>query len=108
MGKDWVFGAHRAFGDEMPSAPVDVPENGVNVDDYQFDPAVITVTAGSEVTWVNNDDFLHTVTADDLSFGSGALRVQATYAQTFEEPGEYDYFCGIHPSMRGKVVVVEP
>jgi plastocyanin len=50
----------------------------------------------------------HTVTANDLGFNSGALRIQSSFRHTFEEAGEYDYFCAIHASMRGTVIVVEP
>ena len=107
MGKDWVFGTHRHFEMMAPSEPIELPENTVNVDNYLFTPNVITVTVGTEVTWVNNDDFIHTVTADDLAFGSGALRVQADFRHTFEAAGEFNYFCAIHPSMRGTVVVTE-
>ena len=104
QGKDWVFGTPRHFG--VDNAALEMPENSVNVVDYAFATPTITVTVGSEVTWVNNDVVMHTVTADDFSFGSGALRPQATFSHTFEEVGVFDYRCTIHSSMRGQVVVV--
>lgn len=103
LGKDWVFGAHRAFGTEAPQ----VAENSVNVIDYAFTTSPITVTVGTEVTWHNHDILIHTVTADDLGFNSGALRPQGSFRNTFEEPGVYEYFCAIHNNMHGTVVVVE-
>jgi plastocyanin len=108
QGKDWVFGAHRHFAAMEPSAPEGIPENTILISDYSLTPAVITTTVDSEVTWMNNDVVWHTVTANDLAFNSGALRIQSTFRHTFEEAGEYDYFCALHTSMRGKVVVVEP
>jgi plastocyanin len=101
QGKDWVFGTHRHFAVE-PSAPA---ENSVTIIDYSLMPATITVTVGTEVSWANQDVVLHTITG--ASFNSGALRIKATYRYTFEQPGEYKYFCAIHPSMTGKVVVTE-
>lgn len=103
QGRDWVFGAHRAFGIE----PAEVGENAVNVIDYTFAPSTITVTVGTEVTWVNNDVIFHTVTADDGSFNSGMLRPNASFSHTFEEVGTFPYFCAVHPSMRGTIVVTE-
>ncbi len=101
QGRDWVFGTERAFGKTAPVAG----ESEVILTDYQFVPQVLTVTVGSEVTWTSNDVVFHTVTADDGSFGSGMLRPNATFKNTFEEPGEYSYSCSIHPSMRGTVIV---
>lgn len=103
LGKDWVFGAHRHFGEEAP-API---ENSVNVIDYTFTSDPITVTVGTEVIWHNHDVLIHTVTSDDLSFNSGALRPQGSFSTTFDEAGVYEYWCAIHGNMHGTVVVTE-
>ena len=50
---------------------------------------------------------LHTVTAADGSFDSGFLEEGDTWSYTFEEVGEYEYFCVPHPWMRAKVIVEE-
>jgi len=106
LGKDWVFGAHRHAGlDAMPVTP---PENTIVAVDYQFVPSTITVTVNSDVTWINQDGFIHTITASDLTFNSGALRPTLRHTRQFEEPGVYDYFCAIHSSMKGQVIVVAP
>lgn len=102
QGKDWVFGTHRAF-DMEPETP---GENEIGMADYTFAPGVITVTVGTEVTWINNDVIFHTVTFDDGSFSSIA-RPNASISRTFDTAGTYSYFCAIHPGMRGEVVVVE-
>lgn len=106
QGKDWVFGAHRHFADMEPPSAEDTPENTIVLNDYGFSPSIITTTVGTEVTWANHDVVWHTVTGNDLTFNSGALRIQSSFRHTFEEPGEYEYFCAIHSSMRGKMVVV--
>ncbi len=74
-------------------------------------PADITINAGDTVEWVNVDTAAHTVTggspADGPSgvFDSSLLMGSATYAFTFEEAGNYDYFCMVHPWMIGSVSV---
>jgi hypothetical protein len=45
---------------------------------------------------------MHTITAKDFSF-SGALRLQGSFNHTFEQPGVYEYICGIHPAMKSRV-----
>ncbi len=66
---------------------------------------VLTITAGTTVTWNNADGMMHTVTAADGSFDSGFLEQGDTWSYTFDTPGEYEYFCGPHPWMRAKVIV---
>ena len=102
QGQDWVFGTHRGLGLE-PEVP---GENAIGMADYTFAPGTITVTVGTEVTWLNNDVVFHTVTLDDGSFSS-VVRPNASVSQTFDTPGTYSYFCAIHPGMRGQIVVVE-
>jgi nitrite reductase (NO-forming) len=66
---------------------------------------VLTVPVGTTVTWTNDDTMMHTVTAVDGSFDSGFFDGGETWSYTFEEPGEYEYFCLPHPWMRAKVIV---
>ncbi|HLT97917.1 MAG TPA: cupredoxin domain-containing protein [Acidimicrobiia bacterium] len=63
-----------------------------------------TVQVGQEIELVNSDDVPHTWTAEDGPFDVSIAPGQtATY--TFDEPGEYSYFCEIHPSMTGTIRV---
>jgi hypothetical protein len=57
------------------------------------------------VIWTNMDDDPHTVTANDKSFHSPALDTGGKFSFTFNRPGEFAYFCSLHPHMTGKVVV---
>ena len=85
------------------SAP---PEpNAVSIINMTFTPATITVTAGTTVTWKNNDNMTHTVTANDDSYDSGNIGSGSSFSKTFSIAGTYPYHCSIHPSMTGKVVV---
>jgi len=86
-----------------PAAPV--AGNAVTIENFKFDPATLTVPAGSTVTWTNKDEEPHTVAAKDGSFHSSSLDTKGTYSFTFTKPGSYDYICSIHPFMTGTVVV---
>jgi len=77
----------------------------VNIDNFSFSPATITVKAGTTVTWTNRDDIPHTVFADDKSFKSKPLDTGDKFTFTPTKPGTYPYFCSIHPKMTGKLVV---
>ena len=77
----------------------------ISIVNMTFTPASITVTPGTTVTWNNNDNMTHTVTADDNSFNSGNIGTGASFAKTFSVAGTFTYHCSIHPSMTGKVVV---
>lgn len=78
-------------------------ENAVQIADFAFNPDTITVTAGMEITWTNEDSTVHTVTGAD--FESGEIKPAQSYNHAFSSPGTYDYHCSIHPSMTGQVVV---
>jgi plastocyanin len=77
----------------------------VTIDNFVFGPAALTVKVGTTVTWVNRDDVPHTIVADDKSFKSKVIDSDETFAFTFTRPGEFGYFCSLHPHMLGKVVV---
>jgi plastocyanin len=70
-----------------------------------FVPSRIQITAGTTVVWRNDDQLIHTVTANDKSFDSGLLQPGKTYRRTFDKPGQYPYYCIPHPFMKGVVVV---
>jgi plastocyanin len=79
----------------------------VTVAGFEFTPGEVEVAVGDEVTWSNEDDTTHTVTADDGSFDHSLDGAGTSAAQTFDEAGEYAYHCEIHASMQGTVVVTE-
>ena len=72
-----------------------------------YSPDVIHVVIGvnNTVTWTNNDQAAHTVTALDLSFDSGLLQPGQIYVHTFTAAGTYQYHCQIHSWMTGTVIV---
>jgi plastocyanin len=79
----------------------------VSIVSMRFDPAKIEIRKGESITWTNNDDRDHTIEASDGSFKSGNLSRGKTYRYTFKKTGTYNYGCGLHPRMKGTVVVKE-
>lgn len=78
----------------------------VDIEGFAFRPATLTVPAGTTVTWENHDSTVHDVTSTDGNFtSSGDMGDGATHQYTFDQPGEYPYFCAHHPDMTGTVVV---
>jgi plastocyanin len=75
-----------------------------SIRDFAFQPE-IEVGVGGQVTWTNADPATHTVTASDGSFDSGALAPGGSFAATFTEAGSVTYFCAVHPSMIGTIIV---
>jgi plastocyanin len=70
-----------------------------------FNPGVLEVSVGDTITWVNDDDTEHTVTAFEGAFDSGELAEGASFSFTFDAPGEYRYRCLFHSEMQGTIVV---
>ena len=77
----------------------------VNIDNFAFAPATLTVTAGTTVTWKNEDDSPHRIGDKNGTFKSAALDTDDTFSHSFAAPGEYPYICTIHPYMVGKIIV---
>jgi plastocyanin len=86
-------------GDAVRSAEVEM-------DDFEFVPATVTVEEGGKVIWKNRDSEEHTATLDDGSFDTGPLAEDKLKSQTFKQPGSYPYHCELHPEMTGTVEVV--
>ena len=74
--------------------------------DFAFNPRKIEVTPGTKVRWTNNDSVTHQIVSKGDPFpGDGTIDVGQSYTVTFDAPGTYEYFCGIHNSMTGSIVV---
>lgn len=79
--------------------------NNINIANFAFSPATLTINAGTKVTWTNNDGMTHTVTSDNGVFNSGNLSPNATFSYTFNSTGTFTYHCAIHTYMTGTVIV---
>ncbi len=100
----WYTERERAL--ESVEEDVDAPATHVvPVRRYAYAPAILRVRAGDVVEWVNEDEAVHTVTAENGSFDSGGLERGETWRARFDEPGRYPYYCLPHPFMKAIVVV---
>ncbi|BDI07671.1 cupredoxin domain-containing protein [Sphaerotilus microaerophilus] len=96
---------HAVAAAAEPAAAVVV----VEIRDYQYLPASVTVKAGSIVRWVNREKR----TTHSVRFlgpqGSESERLfpDDAWERRFDRPGRYPYECGPHPEMKGEVVVTE-
>jgi len=84
----------------------------VNIQNFAFNPASITVPKGTTVTWVNQDSANHEIVNDAQGsiaqgalFTSNSLPKGASYSFKFDNTGTYPYLCSIHPSMKATVIV---
>jgi plastocyanin len=79
--------------------------NEVFIQGMAFNPKLISVIAGTTITWTNKDAIAHTVTSSTGLFNSGSIGANATFSFTFATAGSYSYYCAIHPSMTASVTV---
>ncbi len=79
----------------------------VNIQNFAFSPAEITIKKGDTVKWTNLDSVSHTVTSDNGKFDSGLLSQNASWSRTFSEAGTFEYHCTPHPYMTAKIIVEE-
>lgn len=90
--------------------PTKVSRPGCEKIDRCYIPSVITIQSGQQVTWVNEDSAFHSVTSGFYGsptelFDSGHLDPFESYTVDFDETGTFDYFCTLHPWMKGQVIV---
>lgn len=91
----------RVFGISQPLGSA-FPDSGLN-----FDPRDLTISVGDTVTWMNNDENIHTATHrnDPALFDSETMEAGEEFSFTFTEEGEIRYFCKFHPWMTGVITV---
>jgi len=95
-----VLAAHGVVARQKAAA------NQVAIDNYSFSPQTLTVPVGTTVTWINHDDVPHTVLSmDKKTIASPALDTDEKFSYTFTAAGTNDYFCSVHPHMKGRIIV---
>jgi len=78
----------------------------IEISNMQFTPARVVVKPGSQVTWIQQDAAPHVIiSSNNNELRSATLRSGQSYTHTFDKPGTYEYYCSIHPSMKGTIVV---
>jgi len=96
---------HGGAAAQPASAESTSPAAEVKIDNFAYAPGVITVKAGTQVTWINHDDIPHTVDSTQGKFKSAALDTEDKFQFRFTEAGEYPFYCRMHPKMTGKIIV---
>jgi len=107
-----VMNLAPAFGETFQ---VIIPEGTSNLgceeNDECYIPFGVKIDIGDTVVWTNEDLAFHTVTSGnptdgpDGLFDSGMFKIDEQFSHVFEESGNFDYFCTLHPWMVGTVVV---
>jgi plastocyanin len=112
--------------DDISSAGADtgevivrIPEGASELTQDAYTPNPVEVNVGGTVTWINDDSAAHTATSGSSSSGSTGMFGGTddspeiigpegdTQSFTFNEAGEFEYYCTLHPNMVGTVVVTE-
>lgn len=89
----------------LTAGSVRAEETTIVIGNFTFTPAETTVKAGAKVRFVNHDDIPHTVVLSNGKVRSKALDTDDSFAFVFDKPGEFVYFCGLHPHMKGEIKV---
>lgn len=77
----------------------------VDIINFEFSPQTLSIKVGDTVTWTNQDSIRHDIKSNDGNFYSIPLDTGQTYSFTFNQPGTFDYRCGLHPTMEGTIIV---
>jgi plastocyanin len=77
----------------------------VGIDNFAFTPAVLTVKLGTIVTFENHDTMPHSIVSVAGRIRSKVMDTNDKFSVTLETAGEIVYFCGLHPYMKGKIIV---
>jgi plastocyanin len=100
-----AFAAGAALCGAVYGAFAGPGEISLTISNFTFRPEAITVPIGTKIVWENIDDIPHSVVETTGKFRSPALDTEEIFSFTFDKAGNYEYFCGLHPHMKGKVVV---
>ena len=77
----------------------------IKIDNFTFTPATLTIAPGTTVTWTNGDDIPHSIVNPVSKVRSKPLDTGESYSFTFASAGRFEYFCGLHPHMKGMILV---
>ncbi len=81
----------------------------VTVPGLKFQQATVTITAGQTVVFDNKDSAVHIPTSGTPDDQTGIFAVTVEGGRSASTPplqaGTYRYYCDVHPSMKGEIVV---
>lgn len=100
------FNWSQQLGNPTQVNQVVIPNEGWSArSGSHYVPYYIEVKSGTTVTWTNNDNIGHTATSVNDLFDSGIIQPGQTWSYSFNATGQYDYYCVLHPWMKGTVKV---
>ncbi|MFL6320659.1 MAG: plastocyanin/azurin family copper-binding protein [Nitrososphaeraceae archaeon] len=113
-GSNGTANSGNSTSSTVAGTKVSIVEEASEMGDQAYDPNPVNVKAGDTVTWTNDDSQIHTVTSGtdssdpnmEKEFDSSMLSQNQTFSHKFNTAGEFPYFCQLHPTMVGKVIVV--
>lgn len=98
-------------GEDDTTTTTDAPDDGaggdgpsITIRDFDFEDGV-SVAAGEPLEVVNADGVAHTLTERDGAFDTGTVNGGSATELAVDQPGEYEVYCMIHPSMSGTLTV---
>jgi amicyanin len=83
--------------------------SAIDIRNFAYSPAALTIKKGETVTWTNQDTVRHDVrvTSGPVTFTSALLGKGESFSHTFDQVGTYEYICSPHPYMKGTVTVTD-
>lgn len=97
-----------------PTQTILLKNNFISIKNNSFNPSVIVVKRGTEITWTNEDNTAHQIASDSRNvknplpeLGSKVMAKGDSYIFMFTKPGTFDYYCRLHPFMKGTIIVTE-
>jgi plastocyanin len=95
----------------LPPAATNTPAPGgtgtvdITIQNFAFNPPSVTIKVGTTVRWTNLDSVTHSVASDTGLWDSGGIAQGESYTRVFDTAGTFGYYCGIHPTMKGAILV---
>jgi plastocyanin len=104
------YNSPSAPSDAPPPAPaagttVNIPNGASTLTTTAFGANPLTISVGTTISWLNDDNTTHTSAADGGQWSSGNVAPGGRFNFTFGSAGRFTYHCQIHPNMVGTIVV---
>jgi len=87
------------------STTVTIPSGASVQTTSAFGANPLTISAGTTISWLNNDNTTHTSIGDEGQWNSGNVAPGGRFNFTFASSGQFTYHCQIHPNMTGTIIV---
>ena len=100
-----ILGVILILGAVAVSGCTSQSSNTITITNSSFNPSVLTIKAGTTVTWINKANGTMDVTSDNGLFSSGNLSTGQSFNYTFDNTGTFQYHSSINPSITGQILV---